>query len=181
MNRHISGSELEIYLLEGRDSLGPDRMLHIEGCASCQEMIGQSVGVHQMLKKIRPVPVNKNFFQGVESRILEASRKSVTKRDWITYVSLLLLAVIAISIAFSGQSSSFFTNRESDLYHLNETIGKKIDGISLLKDRLPKIVIPESIRNLSAGAPVFIFLFSIIVLVFYMFIDRYYSQKFFRQ
>ncbi|MGD9897637.1 MAG: hypothetical protein AB7T22_00795 [Calditrichaceae bacterium] len=181
MKRHISESEIEIYLLEGTGSLKHDRLLHIEGCKSCRLMIEQSVEIHAMLKKLRPIPVDQGQFQGVEARILATPRKSVKKRDWLTYISLLLLAVIAISIAFSGQSPMFLTNQESDLYHLNDTISKNIDGIINLKDRLPHIVIPKSINDFSVGSPLFIILFSIVVLVFYMFLDRYYSQKFFRQ
>lgn len=176
MTMHLSESEIFDYINSNHRKLPADRKAHLDACEFCQRVIKEQTDVHSILIKMESLKIPINIFTFVSPRI---NKKSVHKKDWLFYITLGTLAIVALLLFFDLGSIQMQTksNRQEQL---KEFFQDKI--------AIDKVNIEENSEQLyqkfngifkafgkSTYGTTLLFVFCVVL--FYLFIDQHFLRK----
>lgn len=172
MTRHLSENQLEDLIHNGKHGLNPLMRLHFEQCEFCQGNLESHSRIDHLLKKLRPESSSPELYKFSLSRLHILERKD--KKDWWFIIAMGLLVVIALFVLIVYPQIGLSEKGELP-------VPQTPNGLSVfLEDIRQTIDLPAQdwFTGISFDSGfVVVFLFALIVLMFYFFVDHYFKPR----
>jgi len=176
MNRHLTTEEIEEYtLFDGKRSANGIKV-HLNGCPECRKNVAEQAEVHHLLKKLKPEKLSTDFSEQVLRRI--GFNPLYSPLRWIGLWYLIPVIVIGTGLVFLWETVSGFD-------YAGESLSKNFTNILMpMLEQFTHNVIDMSqwVQHLHGvfqipGKSVLLVSASLLVLMFYYFLDRAISKR----
>lgn len=176
MTMHLNETEVFDYINSIHRKLLADRKAHLDSCHYCQRVIKEQSDVNSILTKMKSLKVPIDIYAFVNQKI---NMKPAYKKDWLFYITLGTLVIVALLLFFDFGSNQMQTksNRQKQL---KEFFQDKIaiDKVNIeenteqLYQKFNGIV--KAFGRSTYGSTI---LFIFCVVLFYLVIDQHFLRK----
>lgn len=177
MISHLNETEIQNYIDKGETGLSSNKVLHIQGCKKCRQLVDDQKYMHGFLHYLQPQHASRALYKGVVKRIENLPK--VSGRDWLLFVSMTVLILISLTIIFSGGLPEQQVRAE-DLKIPEFSVERAQDIDNQLRTFM-KSLSQQIVVLLSKLRPFMLIIFAVITVMFYYVFDRYFLHSLIRQ
>lgn len=176
MTTHLNEIEIFDYVNNNRDKLSKLHQAHLDECDYCQQLIRDQKEVNSILSKMKSLKTPADIYNLVSKKI---NAKQGSKRDWLFYITLGTLAIVAMLLFFDfgGSKMQSKSNRPEQVKDFIQD-KMSIDNLNIeenteqLYQKFTGIF--KAFGRSTYGGTI---LFVLCVVLFYIFVDQQFLRK----